>query len=137
MSKEIRLRAAVVATALAAILSVACASYAVAGGGRTMRGKTSQGNAIRLKDSGGSLRLLHFTAKLKCRDGSVLTDIESGFQPTRLRGGRFSDRQIGSTDTVRFNGKASRGVVRGRIRVQDKLGHVPCDSHWLRFTARG
>ena len=100
-------------------------------------GKTKQGRKIRLRVGGLSLKLLNFSAKLKCRDGSILIDKESGFEVTGLeKGGRFKDRQYGSTDTVSFRGKVTGNRVRGKLRVQDKWKKVKCDSKWVKFSAK-
>jgi hypothetical protein len=136
MSKHRRLLAAA-RGALALTLAVGLLqSTADAAGKRSLRGRTSQGRSVRLAIKGSTLKVLHFKAKLRCRDGSVLIDDESGFLPTRLRGGAFSDRQVGSTDTVWFKGKVGRRGVHGRLRVKDKYRRTRCDSHWVRFSAK-
>lgn len=100
-------------------------------------GKTSQGRAIRIRSQGWSIKVLHFSAKLECRDGSVLVDKESGFEVTPLYGGgHFSDSQFGATDTVRLRGRAHGDRVQGRLRVTDSWGKVRCDSKWLKFSAK-
>lgn len=100
-------------------------------------GKTAQKRRIVLRASPGHLDLLHFTVSLQCRDGSLLIDQESGFQPTPIRaGGSFRDDQVGSTDEVRLRGQVRGSQVRGRLRVTDRVGRVRCDSRWVKFTAR-
>lgn len=104
---------------------------------KTAVGKTKQGRKIRIRVGGLSMKLVNFTAKLKCRDGSILVDKESGFEVTGLKkGGRFNDRQYGSTDSVLFRGKVTKKWVRGKLRVQDKWGKVKCDSKWVKFSAK-
>jgi hypothetical protein len=106
---------------------------------RVYKGKTRQRRVVRLSARGNSMKLHHFTAKLKCRDGSILIDEESGFQRTRLRrGGRFHDVQVGSTDEVFFKGRVRNDVIHGKIRVTDRLGKhgVRCRSGWIGFSAR-
>jgi hypothetical protein len=125
-------------SALPAALVAADAPAALAKGKtRSAVGHTKQGRKVRIRVGGSSLRMLHFTAKLKCRDGSLLIDKESGFQETPLkRGSRFDDVQYGSSDTVRFRGKVTSTWVRGRLRVQDRWGKVKCDSKWVKFSAK-
>lgn len=137
MSYSLRsLKLGALALALCLTVAVAGAQIASGAGAGKMRGRTSQGRTIKFRNQGRKLVLLHFAVRLRCRDGSVLTDLESGFQPTRLsHGGRFSDVQYGSTDTVRFRGRVAGGGARGRIRVADKLGHAKCDSRWVKFSA--
>lgn len=98
-------------------------------------GKTNQHRAIRLKVSGNRLELKSFTIQLHCRDGSVLVDQESGFQPSALRGNRFKEAQFGSTDTVRMAGHVKAAKVIGTLKVTDKLGKVRCTSPTVKFTA--
>lgn len=102
-----------------------------------LKGSTAQGYKITLKMQGKrAFKLLAFKADLRCRDGSVLRLEEAGFLPTPLRrDGSFKDAQFGRTDTVRFKGRVSRGAVRGRVRLEDKLGKkkVHCGSKWIRF----
>jgi hypothetical protein len=126
--------ALVVAVAVLSALPAAEAAPAK----RMAVGHTSQGRNIRLRvQGGGTVKVLNFSAKLRCRDHSLLIDQESGFLPTPLNsGGRFSDLQFGHTDKVRFKGRVSADFVRGRMRVSDRWGHVACDSHWFKFSAR-
>ncbi|HWB69814.1 MAG TPA: hypothetical protein VG518_07540 [Solirubrobacterales bacterium] len=128
----------VVSMALAYGLLVAPLVAGAQGAGRgALEGRTSQGYRVALRMQGaGSFKLLRFTASLKCRDGPLLRLEESGFLPTPLhRGGRFKDAQFGNTDAVRFKGRVTRGAVRGRIRLEDKLGKkkIHCSSRWIGF----
>jgi hypothetical protein len=134
-----RFRLSIGALTVCALVVSQGAAFAGAAPKRVYKGKTKQRRVVRLTTRGNTLKLRHFTARLKCRDGSVLIDQESGFQRTRLRdGGRFHDVQVGSTDEVRFKGRVNRGAVRGRIRVTDRLRKhgVRCRSSWIRFNAR-
>jgi len=127
-------------TALACVL--AFAAMTVAAGAATpdhgvVKGRTRQGRAIRLALHRDSIQIKRFTIELRCRNGSYLIDVESGFVPTRLRrGGRIRDHQVGDTDDVWIRGRLGGRVLRGAIRVHDRLGRVQCDSHWVRFHAR-
>lgn len=127
-------------TALACAL--AFAAMAVEAGAATadhgaLKGRTRQGRTVRLALHRGSIQIKRFSIELRCRDGSYLIDAESGFLPTHLRsGGRIRDHQVGNTDDVWIRGRLGGGVLRGAIRVHDRLGKVQCDSHWVRFQAR-
>jgi hypothetical protein len=126
--------------AVMACALVTAQGVAFAGGApkRVYKGKTKQKRVVRLSARGNSMKLRHFTAKLKCKDGSVLIDKESGFQRTRLRdGGRFHDVQVGSTDEVFFKGRVRHNAVHGKIRVTDRLHKhgVRCRSSWIKFSA--
>jgi hypothetical protein len=114
----------------------AFSATALAGGGRVAAGRTAQGKPVRVSVAGHRLKMLRFTASLRCRDGSVLTVRESGFLATPMHGRKFSDRQLGPTDTVRFKGRVSSGAVRGRLRIADRVGNVRCSSHWITFRAK-
>lgn len=101
------------------------------------KGKTRQGRVIAFRLTPAGLDLRHFSIRLRCRDGSVLIDQESGFEPASLRGnGSFREVQYGSTDKVWFRGRTTHRRVRGRIRVKDHWGKIRCNSGWVRFTAR-
>jgi hypothetical protein len=122
-----------------ALVGAEAAPVAGAAPKRIYKGKTKQRRVVRLSTRGNSMKLHHFTAKLRCRDGSILIDEESGFQRTRVRsGGRFHDIQVGSTDEVFFEGRVRNDVIQGMIRVTDRLGkHGPsCHSGWIRFSAK-
>lgn len=118
--------------------AAASADAAAARSGQVLlKGKTRQGRAIRLTSSGNRLRLKRFTIALRCRNGGILIDDESGFVPTHLgRGGRVRDHQVGSTDDVWLRGRLRGRVLRGAVRVQDRWGRARCDSGWVRFHAR-
>lgn len=103
----------------------------------TYKGRTAQGRAIRIASKGTKIKVLRFKAELRCRNGTLLVDDESGFLWTPLRGNRFKDRQFGSTDTVWFRGRRTRKAITGRLRVTDKLGNgTRCNSRWVKFTAK-
>jgi hypothetical protein len=106
---------------------------------RVYKGKTKQRHKMKVSVRGNKLKVLHFKANLKCKDGSTLIVDERGFKPTKIRGnGRFKDVQVGTTDEVFIKGKRKGKVVRGKVRVKDRLrkGGVRCHSHWVKFTAR-
>lgn len=129
---------------IAACLILTCSAMAVsaafalaASNGETKYvGKTKQHRNIRLKANDQHLRLQSFSIELHCRDGSVLVDQESGFEPTAIRGGKFNDKQFGSTDTVVYKGKVQGAKVTGTVKVRDRLGKVRCSSPTVKFTAR-
>lgn len=101
------------------------------------KGKTTQHRKLALKVGTRQVTLRSFTIELKCRDGSTLIDAESGFEPSALRGGRFKDVQVGSTDTVRFAGRVKGRKATGTLKVTDKFGKVRCASPKVKFTAAG
>lgn len=107
--------------------------------GESFEGRTAQGHKIKIRKQGKrAIRLVRFNADLNCRDGTSLLLIESGFLWTKLRGdGRFKDVQYGRTDTVRFQGKATKRRISGRVRLEDRLGKkkVRCTSRWIKFSA--
>lgn len=129
-------------TAMAAICVLGCAALTVdavaaTSAAGTLKGRTKQGRAIRLAGHGDAIQIKRFAIELRCRDGSILVDDESGFLPTPLRqGGHLRDHQVGNTDDVWIRGKLGGRVLRGAIRVHDHLGKVQCDSHWVRFHAK-
>lgn len=126
-----------VGAALACAVLAASALMPAAADARVYKGKTAQRNPIKIAVRSKSLKVLHFKAKLRCRDGSTLVDDESGFLPTPIKGnGSFRDAQVGSTDEVLIRGRRSGRVVRGKIRVTDRVGKVRCNSKWFKFTAR-
>jgi hypothetical protein len=102
------------------------------------KGRTGQKRVVKLRAGRQALQIVRFEIRLSCRDGSTLIDEESGFVRTPVHpNGRFSDVQVGSTDTVLIRGRAKRGAIHGRLRVQDRLRRgIKCDSHWVRFSAR-
>lgn len=133
-----RVRLLVGALMVCALVAAEATPFAGAAPKRVYKGKTKQKRGVRLTTRGNTIKLRHFTAKLNCRDGSVLVVQESGFQPTKLRhGGRFHDVQVGSTDEVFFKGRVRSKAVHGRIRVKDRLGKkgARCQSKWIKFTA--
>jgi hypothetical protein len=118
-------------------MAVSAAFALAASNGETKYvGKTKQHRNIRLKANDQHLRLQSFSIELHCRDGSVLVDQESGFEPTAIRGGKFNDKQFGSTDTVVYKGKVQGAKVTGTVKVRDRLGKVRCSSPTVKFTAR-
>src|SRR5439155_9095846 len=127
-------------TVVAALsLALVGASAADAAKSVKYKGKTSQGKAIKFTIKGNSLKSLVFSVTLNCSDGSTLTDSESGFQATRIKNGKFSDDQVGSTDEVVLKGKRkSKGKkVTGTIKVTDKLNtSVSCGPTTVKFTAK-
>ena len=114
------------------------APFADAAPKRLYKGKTTQKRPVRITKRGNSLKLRHFTANLKCRNGARLVVDESGFMRTKIRGGSFNDVQVGSTDEVFFRGRARGKVVAGKIRVKDRLHKrgPRCASKWIKFRAR-
>ena len=124
------------------LLTLSCLVLGASAGGAfaaakagTYAGKTAQKRAVRLKVSATQVKLMNFTIELKCGDGSSLVDVESDFEPSALRGGKFKDVQFGSTDTVRFSGKVAGSKATGTLKVTDKVGKVSCHSPTVKFTA--
>jgi hypothetical protein len=101
-------------------------------------GKTAQKFHLSVATGKGTITLLRFKIRLRCRDGSLLFDDLSDFEPARLRGGgRFSDLQAGGSDEVIFRGRLAKDKVSGILRVRDKLkSGVPCDSGSVGFAVR-
>jgi hypothetical protein len=114
------------------------AAFALAGshGETKYVGKTKQHRTIRLRANAKHVRMQGFAIQLHCRNGSVLIDQESGFEPSPLRHGKFNDKQFGSTDTVIYKGRVRRGKITGTLKVRDRLGKVRCSSPTVKFTAR-
>jgi hypothetical protein len=120
-----------------AVLSAGLIAPTGADARRVYKGKTAQSRTIKVAVGKRNLKIMRFKAELKCRDGSVLIDDESGFLPTPIRSnGSFRDAQVGSTDEVLIRGRRKGRVVRGRLRVRDRVGKVRCSSKWIKFTAR-
>lgn len=119
---------------LIATNAVALADPAAA---RMFKGKTSQGFPIKVVARERKFKLIRFEARLKCRDGSFLTLVESGFLWTPTKGnGSFRDAQFGKTDSVYFRGRMSEKRIRGRVRLTDKERRSPrCSSRWISFKA--
>ncbi len=134
-----RFRLGIGATMVCALVVAAVgAPFAGAAPKRLYKGKTTQKRPVRITKRGGSIKLRHFTAALRCKNGARLIVGESGFQRTHLKGGRFSDVQVGSTDEVLFRGAVRGRAIAGKIRVKDHLRgkHSPrCASKWLHFKA--
>ncbi len=105
---------------------------------RVFKGSTAQDRSIRVAVGERSIQIKRFKIELNCRDGSILVLDESGFLRTKVRGnGSFRDVQYGRTDTVYIRGKMRGRVVRGRLRVKDRLKNgTRCRSKWVRFTAK-
>lgn len=127
--------------AMSAVL--ACGAVAVGGmvaeaaPKKTYKGKTAQKKPVKLAVRGRTIDILHFKARLKCRNGDALILDEGGFLPTPMkRNGKFRDKQYGKTDTVLFRGRLRGRKVRGKLRVFDRLGRVKCRSNWIKFTAK-
>lgn len=125
-------------SAIACALIAAGAAQADSAHARLLKGKTAQGYRIKLVAQDRKLKILKFEADLKCRDGSILTLIESGFLWTPASAsGRFRDSQFGRTDSVYFRGRLTERRVRGRVRLTDRLGKrgPRCSSRWIAFNA--
>jgi len=124
--------------------SLICALFAVdvaaadAATKRVFKGNTAQDRSIRVAVMPRSIKIMRFKAELRCRDGSILIVDESGFLRTSVRrNGSFRDAQFGRTDEVFIRGKKRKRVVRGRLRVKDKLNNgTRCSSRWIKFTAK-
>lgn len=103
---------------------------------RKFTGRTAQRYRIVADVKGRSVKFLRFDIKVSCRRAPNMILAESGFLRTPVRRGAFRDVQFGRTDTVRFRGRVTRKVVRGRIRVIDKPRKgVRCQSRWVKFRA--
>jgi len=123
----------------ALMLAVEGAPLAGAAPKRVYKGKTAQKRPVRITMRGNTLKLRHFTAALRCRNGVRLIVSESGFVRTPIRrNGRFRDVQVGRTDEVFFKGRVRGKVVRGKVRVKDRLHKrgTRCASKWIGFRAR-
>lgn len=135
------MRARLITKTVIAVLALSLASASAADAAKSVKykGKTSQGKAIKFTIRGSSLKSLVFSITLNCSDGSTLTDTESGFQATKIKNGKFSDDQVGSTDEVVLKGKKrSKGKkVTGTIKVTDKLNStVSCGPTTVKFSAK-
>lgn len=129
---------AIALTALCCPLALSASSTSAgAAQGERYTGKTAQKFTITLSVGERRIQMLRFKIRLRCRDGSLLFDDLSDFEPARLkRGGRFSDLQFGPTDEVIARGRVGKGRVSGKLRVRDKLANgVPCDSGAVGFSA--
>jgi hypothetical protein len=106
---------------------------------RKYKGKTAQGRTITFNVRGNTLTALKFSVTLSCADGSTLTDAEGGFQPIKIRNGRISDDQTGTTDEVVLKARRGSGGKRfsGTITVTDKLSPtVGCGPTKVKFSAK-
>jgi hypothetical protein len=122
----------------ALVLAAEGAPLAGAAPKRLYKGKTAQKRPVRITRSGHTIKLRHFTAALRCKNGARLIVTESGFQRTPLKGSRFNDVQVGNTDEVFFRGAVRGKVIVGRLRVTDHLRgkrSPRCASKWLKFRA--
>jgi hypothetical protein len=130
-----------VCLAAALLTGALCASLALAtksGGGQGVayRGETSQKKPIQIKGVPGSVSLVHFQIRMLCHDGSFYFANVSGFEPTPVKGGRFSDTEYGATDVVKWEGTVLPGKITGRVQVEDRLpSGMHCGSGPVRFTA--
>jgi len=126
-----------VVSALLVFVAIA-ATPAQAAGTHRYGGKTAQKFRLQIVAEKGGISLVRFKIRLRCRDGSVLFDDLSDFEPATLRpGGRFSDLQVGPRDEVIWRGRLAGAKVSGSLRVRDKLkSGVPCDSGSVGFAAR-
>lgn len=124
--------------AVLVLLVAIAATPAHAAGDRLYSGKTAQKFRVTIVRGEGSITLLRFKIRLRCRDGSVLFDDLSDFEPATLKpGGRFGDLQLGTTDEVVWRGRLAGATVSGSLRVRDRLkSGVPCDSGSVGFAAR-
>lgn len=130
MSRRLRYRLMPVGAIVVCGLFAATA-LAASGGGRTrFAGQTAQGYPVRITADRHHVNLVRVKVKLRCRNGGLLYDDLSDFQPAALRSdGRFNDLQLGPTDEVHWRGRLNGAKVRGSIRVKDKLKNgVRCDS---------
>src|SRR5437763_237052 len=119
------MRTRLITKTVVAALSLALVGASAADAAKSVKykGKTAQGKAIKFTIKANSLKRLVFTITLNCSEGSTLTDTESGFQATRIKNGKFSADQAGTSDEVVLKGKRrSRGRKgTGTIKVTDKL----------------
>jgi hypothetical protein len=101
--------------------------------GQVFEGKTSQHRKLRVKVWGSRIKLVGFAIKLHCRGGYTLIDMESGFEPSVLHGGKFNETQYGHTDTVKFRGRVKGRHLTGTVKVKDRLGKYRCASPTVKF----
>jgi hypothetical protein len=132
------LRRIAVGGILAWMMVTALATAPAEGSTKTLlKGKTAQKRVVRMRVWGHALQIVRFSIELKCRDGSLLIDEESGFVRTPIRrNGSFGEVQTGSTDTVMIRGHVKGKAIHGSLRVKDRLGKSRCDSRWVGFTAQ-
>ena len=115
-------------------LGLFAAPSLAAGGSGLYAGKTGQQRTIHLTANARQVRMRNFSIKLHCRDGSVLIDQESGFEPSKVRRNKFVDTQYGSTDKVTYKGGVRGTKVIGTLKVRDRVGKVFCVSPTVKFT---
>lgn len=130
-------RLAVAGAMASGLIATDVVALADSASARMFKGRTAQGYRIKIAAKERKLKLLRFEADLRCRDGSILTLIESGFLWTRVgKKGSFRDAQFGRTDSVYFRGRVNERRIRGRVRLTDKLRRgVRCRSRWIAFNA--
>lgn len=131
------MRGKILAIAVAIALSATIAAAPV-GASERYSGKTAQKFRITIGASRHQVQLVRLKIRLRCRDGSLLFDDLSDFEPARLRqGGRFSDLQVGPSDEVVFRGRLVGSKANGKLRVRDKLASgIPCDSGSVGFAVK-
>jgi len=138
VSARLRHRPAFLAAfVVCAVLMGAALAVADRGSGR-FTGKTKQGYDLHFSLDRNQVDLIRVKVKLRCRNGGLLYDDLSDFEPAALSpSGRFDDLQLGSTDEVHWRGVVNGARARGSIRVKDKLkSGVRCDSGNVGFVAR-
>jgi hypothetical protein len=138
MSARLRHRVAFPAAFVVCVLLMGSALAAADRGSARFIGKTDQGYSLHFTLDGNQVDLIRVKVKLRCRNGGLLYDDLSDFEPAALRpNGRFNDLQFGSTDEVHWRGSLKGAKARGSIRVKDKLkSGVRCDSGNVGFVAR-
>jgi hypothetical protein len=99
-TKEAPVRRIAALLTLTALAVVALTGSALAAAAGLYAGKTGQGRTMRLTANARQVRMRNFSIKLNCRDGSVLIDQQSGFEPSKIRRHKFLDTRYGSTDKV-------------------------------------
>jgi hypothetical protein len=122
------------------LVCVALAGGTAAASGARSRfvGKTAQGYPLHLLRDAHRVLLVRVKVKLRCRNGGLLYDDLSDFEPAGLRpNGHFDDIQLGPTDEVHWRGEVRGDELRATIRVKDSLRTgVSCDSGVVKVTAR-
>lgn len=100
-------------------------------------GKTSQGYRIKVQVREQAFRVNLFDIDLRCRDGSELPLIMTGYLWKKVGGnGAFRDAQFGLTDATYFRGRLGERRIRGKLRVTDRLRDgTRCASRWIGFDA--
>jgi hypothetical protein len=104
--------------------------------GQVFSGKTAQHRKLKLKVWGSRVKLLGFAIELHCGGGYTLVDMESGFEASVMRHGKFAETQYGNTDTVKFRGRVKGGHAIGTVKVTDRLGKFHCASPTVKFHVR-